>query len=104
LVRRGWENVADAPRSSLQKVEYRLAGDRLERIAYPLVDGSAPRPPLGLLDGVRGLRLRYRDRAGEWRARWHPALPSDMPVAVEMLLDMEGAAPVRQLFVAGGTR
>jgi general secretion pathway protein J len=102
LVRRGWENVDDAPRSSLQKVEYRLAGDRLERTAYPLLDGSAARPGATLIEGVRSLRFRYRDRAGAWRGAWDPALPTELPVAVEMLLDIEGAAPVRQLFVTGG--
>ena len=42
LVRRGWGNLDDADRPSLQKVEYRLVGSRLERLAYPRVDGSPP--------------------------------------------------------------
>lgn len=102
LVRRGWENVGEERRSSLQKVEYRVAGGRLERIAYPLVDGSAALPPVALLDGVRQFQLRFRDRRGEWRTRWDPAQPTELPVAVEMLVEAEGFAPIRQTFVVGG--
>jgi general secretion pathway protein J len=102
LVRRGWENVGEERRSSLQKVEYRLAGGRLERIAYPLVDGSAPLAAAAALDGVRQFRLRFRDRRGEWRTRWDPAEATQLPVAVEMLVEAEGFAPIRQTFVAGG--
>ena len=101
FVRRGWENVGDAPRPSLQKVEYRLAGGRLERRSYPLVDGAAPRAEIAMLDGVRRLRLRYRDRRGEWRERWDPTRITDLPRAVEMVLDVEGQGITRQLFLTG---
>ncbi|MBC7987805.1 MAG: type II secretion system minor pseudopilin GspJ, partial [Sphingomonadaceae bacterium] len=35
FVRRGWANHDGAPRSSLQKVDYRLVEGRLERRAWP---------------------------------------------------------------------
>jgi general secretion pathway protein J len=101
LVRRGWENVDGSNRSSLQKVQYRLQGDRLERVAYRFVDGSAPLDAVTLVDGVRSLRLRYRDPNGDWRERWDPTRPTDMPVAVEMVLDVERGGSVRQLFLVG---
>jgi general secretion pathway protein J len=104
LVRRGWENVDAAPRASLQRVEYRLAGDRIERRAWPRVDGAAPAAPTILLDGVRRLRLRYRDRQGEWRERWDPTDPAELPVAVELVLDTEATGATRQLFLAGKGR
>jgi general secretion pathway protein J len=101
LVRRGWENVDGLARPSLQKVEYRLAGGRLERRAYPLVDGAAPLPAVAMLDGVRRLRLRYRDERGEWRDRWDPSDPAALPLAVELELDAEGSGLTRQLFLTG---
>jgi general secretion pathway protein J len=104
FVRRGWENVEAAPRPSLQKVEYRLSGDRLERIAWPLLDGAAPLVPMTLVDGVRSLRLRYRDGQGQWRSRWDPSRATDLPTAVEMVLDAEGSGVTRQLFLAGTGR
>ena len=103
FVRRGWENVADAPRSSLQKLDYRLEKGRLERVAYPRVDGSAAGAPAVMIEGVRRLRVRYRDREGEWRDRWDPANAAELPLAVELVLDAEGSGTTRQLFIAGGS-
>lgn len=99
LVRRGWANYDGSPRSSLQKVEYRLSDDRLERRAYGHVDGAAGFEPVTLVNGVEALRLRYRDARGEWRDRWDPAQPTQMPRAVEMVLDLEDGASIRQLFL-----
>ena len=56
-------------RAPLQRVEYRLNGDRLERLAYRAVDGDTRAVAIALLDNVRRLRLRYRDREGGWRER-----------------------------------
>jgi hypothetical protein len=51
--------------SSLQKVAYRLNQGRLEGDSARLRGRRpAPMPPLALLEGVRSLRLRYRDIAG----------------------------------------
>jgi general secretion pathway protein J len=101
FVRRGWENVDDSPRPSLQKVEYRLVGGRLERRSYPLVDGAAPQADAAILDGVRRLRLRYRDKQGAWRDRWDPTRITELPRAVELVMDVDGAGTTRQLFLAG---
>jgi general secretion pathway protein J len=101
FVRRGWENVEGEPRASLQKVEYRLEGARIERRAYPLVDGAAPMAAMILAEGVTGLRLRYRDGEGQWRDRWDPAGPADLPRAVELVVEAKGSAPTRQLFLTG---
>jgi general secretion pathway protein J len=100
LVRRGWENLDGSPRPSLQKVQYRLSGNRLERVAYPYVDGAAAMDPVPLLEGVNSLRLRYRDRKGEWRERWDPAQPTEMPRVIEVTVDL-GNGGIRQLFLVG---
>ena len=101
LVRRGWENLDRSNRSSLQKVQYRLAGDRLERVGYRFVDGAQAMDPVTLVEGVRSLRLRYRDPKGEWRERWDPTQPTDMPAAVEMVIEVERGGSIRQLFLVG---
>lgn len=101
LVRRGWENVDGAARSSLQRVEWRLSGRTLERQAYPLVDGAEPLPAAAMLEDVERLRLRYRDGRGEWRARWDPEKPDALPVAVEVVIDRAAGGSIRQLFVTG---
>jgi general secretion pathway protein J len=101
LVRRGWENFDGANRSSLQKVEYRLSGGRLERIGYRFVDGAAPMEPVTLLGGVRSLQLRYRDDEGAWRQVWDPTDVTKLPKAVEMVIDLERGGQIRQLFLVG---
>jgi general secretion pathway protein J len=101
FVRRGWENVDNAPRPSLQKVEYRLVGGRLERRSWAFVDGATPKTDFALLDGVHRMRLRYRDGEGRWHERWDPTRASELPRAVELVMDVEGSGVTRQLFLTG---
>ncbi|MGF1549212.1 MAG: type II secretion system minor pseudopilin GspJ [Sphingomonadaceae bacterium] len=101
LVRRGWTNYEDAPRSSLQRVDYRLAGGRLERLAYPRVDGAAPLAAIPLVEDVEALRLRYRDAEGDWRERWDPEDFAALPRAVEVVVARAGAGEIRMVFLAG---
>ncbi len=100
FVRRGWENASAAPRASLQKVQYRLVEDRLERRAAPMVDGAEMGPPATIIRGVKSLALRYRI-GGEWRPRWDATRPDALPRAVEVVIDVDGIGPVRQVFQTG---
>lgn len=100
FIRRGWENPEEMPRASLQKVQYRLVDDRLERRVAPMLDGAEPGPPATVIRGVKSLALRYRI-AGEWRDRWDVTRADALPRAVEMVLDIEGIGPVRQVFLTG---
>ena len=101
FVRRGWENLDDTPRASLQRVEYSFVDGRLERRIYPRLDGSAALPAATVVDGVRRIRLRYRDREGAWRERWDPTKPTELPLAVELIMDSQGSGTTRQLFQTG---
>ena len=103
FTRRGWDNPDAAPRASIQRVAYRLVEDRIERRAFPMIDGAEPGPPATILRGVRQLRLRYREDAG-WRARWDPLRPAMLPSAVEMVVTIDGVGPVRMLFLTGAGR
>lgn len=101
FVRRGADNLEELPRPSVQRVEYQLQGDRLERRSWTMVDGSPPKADSTMLDGVRRLRLRYRDRKGEWRETWNPTALADLPRAVELVVDTEEAGATRMLFLTG---
>ena len=101
FVRRGWENLDDTPRASLQRVEYSFADGRLERRVYPRLDGAAPLPATTVVEGVRQIRLRYRDREGAWRERWDPTNPTELPRAVELVMNAQGSGTTRQLFQTG---
>ena len=101
FVRRGWENLDDAPRASLQRVEYSVADGRLERRVYPRLDGAAPLAATTVVEGVRRIRLRYRDREGKWRERWDPTKATELPRAVELVMDARGSGTTRQLFQTG---
>lgn len=98
LVRRGGEEGA------LQRVEYKLDGTRLERLAYDRVDGESRAVAIGLLDNVRQLRLRYRDREGGWSDAWAPTDSLQLPSAVELVSRDDAHGAVRQLFLVGGAR
>ena len=101
FVRRGADNLEERPRPSLQRVEYRLVGDRLERRSWTLVDGAPPKADSAMLDGVRRIRLRYRDRSGDWRDSWNPTALTDLPRAVELVVDTDEGGATRMLFLAG---
>lgn len=101
FVRGGWSNLDEQPRSTLQKIEYRLIDGRLERRAFPMVDGTTPDDPAVLVEQVESLALRYRADE-EWRERWDPLKPELMPHAVEMVVTRRGEAPLRHVLLVGG--
>ncbi len=98
LVRHGG---ADEPP---QRIEYRLAGGRIERRRYAAIDGGGAWVAAPLLDGLRRARLRYRDEEGAWRARWDPSDAARLPAAVELVTDGERHGVLRQLFLVGSRR
>jgi general secretion pathway protein J len=101
FVRDGWSNPGTLRRASLQKIEYWWRNGRIERIGYPAVDGAAPPEPAILFDKVSALAVRYRDRQGNWRERWAPETPEQVPTAVELLLTRGRDAPLTLRFLVG---
>ena len=100
LVRHGWTNLDMAARADLQKVEYRLDSGRLQRIAYPMLDGAASLPAATLVDHVADISLRYRID-GAWSDRWTGSLAAPLPQAVEIVVTRTGGTRYRQLFLVG---
>jgi general secretion pathway protein J len=100
-VRSGWDNPDDLPRSDLQRVEYRFQNGRLLRLGFAGVDGAGASTVTTLIDEVREVRLRFRDREGLWRDAWEPNDPTELPEAVELIVASARFGPVRQLFRVG---
>lgn len=100
LVRGGWTNLDEAPRSDAQKVEYRLRNGAIERVAYPLLDGSDPLPPAVMLGGVDQVALRYRIN-GAWSDRWLSTPESPLPEALEMQIGRRDGRRYRLVLIAG---
>ncbi|PPT67626.1 type II secretion system minor pseudopilin GspJ [Xanthomonas arboricola] len=97
FVRRGWSNPDQAPRASLQYVEYRVVDGRLERSARPALDGAVAGPPQVVLRGVRSAVVGFHYRA-QWSDGWSGGLDA-LPDAISLELDLEQWGRVRQLFL-----
>ncbi len=98
LVRSGWLNLDDAPRSTLQKVEYRVADGVLQRIAFSRPDGASALPPTALLPHVSAVTARYRLN-GAWSDRWDGTQGAPMPQAVDLLIRRDDGTTLRQMFL-----
>ncbi|TDK28777.1 type II secretion system protein GspJ [Luteimonas aestuarii] len=100
FVRHGWDNPDDAPRASLQYVEYRIADGRLERSARSDLDGARPGTPQVLLEGVRAGSLAFHVQ-GRWNDGWIGGQEA-LPDAVALELELEHYGRVRQVFLLPG--
>jgi len=83
------------------RVGYRLAGNRLERLLWPVAEsapGQLPRVDT-LISGVKSLRLRYMNEYAVWRPLW--PFPQDVrlrPNAVEISLTLESGETIMRVF------
>lgn len=100
FTRGGQGNVNDEPRSSLQRVSYRLSEGQLERRQYEMTDGGLISEPAGLISGLENLQIRFRDRRGQWLSDWQSERLNDMPRALELQFDQDGRT-YRHLFLVG---
>lgn len=100
LARSGWSNPDGRSRASIQRVEYRLVEDRLERRVAPYLDGARAGPPQVLYRGVSEARISFIQRGSE-----APAFVSSqdrpLPDAVRLRLTLSGYGPVEQVFLVG---
>jgi general secretion pathway protein J len=103
FVRAGWSNPDGLSRASLQRVEYRYAGERIERTAYPMLDGAEPGESSMILNHVKAFRLRYRS-AGKWVDRWNSENSDKLPNSVELVIDRGERGSIRELFLTGADR
>ena len=97
LTRGGWNNPANQPRSTRQRVGYSLEDRQLIRYAWLVLDRAQDSTPTRqpLAADIESMQVRYLDEAGNWQEQWPPlqagsnplANPTDFPRAVEMTLE-----------------
>lgn len=106
LTRGGWRNPTASDRSSLQRVRWQVRNGGWERHYWLVLDQAQDSQPRvqRVLEGVRGWRLRYLDRDGNWVDGWPRALFfdeeafNDLPQAIELQLEHEYYGRLRRLF------
>lgn len=108
--RGGRSNPAGLPRSSLERIAYRLKDKTLIRSNWAELDRAPGDKPQDteLLDGVQSAEIRFLDPQQVWQPSWPPAgLPATpgetpFPRAVEIVLDLKAWGRIRWLFLLPG--
>jgi len=104
LTRGGWSNPVVLPRSTMQRVGYRIEDNELVRYQWFTLDRTLSNDPVGvtLLDGVESLQFRFFEREGEYSDQWPPngsQGPAERlrPRAVEIVLRLEDEGELTRL-------
>ncbi len=114
FTRGGWNNPAQARRSTLQRVAYAIEDGEFIRHSWWVLDRTDEKPTLSqpLLDGVEEFELRFLDDKNKWNKEWpvpgsneDTAQPQPLPVAIEIVLELREWGRIRRLFrLPGGER
>lgn len=111
LTHSGWSNPAGLPRSTLQRVAYRIDEEgRLRRDHWYVLDRTLGGEPVSrvLVDRVEGLTFRFMDNNGRWHEQWPPlgySAPDAQrirPIAVEITLELEDWGEIKRLVEVPG--
>ncbi len=105
LTHGGWSNPAGLPRSTLQRVAYRIEEDQLLRYHWGVLDRTYSNEPIVtvLLENVESLYFRYYDGTGEISEVWPPQLQQGgegmrlRPRAVEIVLTLPDQGEITRL-------
>lgn len=98
LARNGWSNPDEAARPSLQRVEYRVVEDRLERRVAPYLDGARAGPPQVLYRGVKDVTVSFIQDGSE-APGFISTSDRPLPDAVRIVMTLEGVGRLDQLFL-----
>lgn len=108
FVRGGWSNPLNQPRSELQRIAYRFDGDTLWRDYWFVVDDTGVEQPqqLDILEDVKDVTLRFLPGgvtslgSGQWQTLWpvRGGELNELPVAVEMTIELEDLGEITRLF------
>lgn len=110
LTHSGWSNPAGAPRSTLQRVSYRLEDDKLMREYWVVLDRTLTGEPerAELIDRVKRVSLRFMDANRSWHEQWPPlgySAPDTAqlrPIGVEITLELEDWGEIKRLVEVAG--
>lgn len=103
FVHAGAEAFDGAPRPSVERVAYSLAGREWRRAVQPMLDGAAMPDGDRLISDVTRVAVRYRDAQGAWSESWSSDPDNRLPMAVEVRLTREGRAELTMLFLTAPT-
>lgn len=108
FTRSGWRNPANHARSNLQRVAYGVREEKLIRAYWRVLDRAEDSKPLEyeLLDGVKGVEVRYLGTGDEWSTSWPSQTlgtetPASLPRAVEFTVDTKQFGKVTRLLRVG---
>ena len=103
LVRTGWSNIDEAPRSDLQRVEWRAQQGGVVRVGQTRLDGGDEGQPAVLARSIANAAFRYRNLDGSWSSLFLSSEQQPLPTAVEVTLTPQGSAPVVMVFALPDT-
>ena len=106
LTRAGWPNPAGLPRSTQQRVAYRIQDDELIRVHWLALDPSANDDPVAtvLLEEVDSIVFNYMDASGQISEAWPPGEGQSAgglllrPRAIEVVLTLPDEREIRRWF------
>ncbi len=110
FTRTGWRNPTGQPRSTLQRVYYRLDEKTLIRGYWPSLDRAPNAEPinLSLLEGVESVTFEFMQEGKPPTATWPPldnatGQPStELPSSLRIIIDTDQWGEVSRLFPLGG--
>ena len=101
----GYTNFLNKPRSTLQRVAYRLEDDELKRLSWPMVDQDFDQEPVErvLVKDVKKVEFRYFDGSDQPKDQWPASLFEDvslgaLPQVVEVKFTLDDMGELRRLF------
>jgi len=110
LTRAGWTNPAGVPRSTLQRVSWRMENKQLIREYWVVLDRTLTAEPVEtvMLDSVESVSLRFMDNTRTWHQQWPPLGSSGpdimrmRPIAVEITLELTDWGKIVRLVEVSG--
>lgn len=102
FTRAGWQNPLRQPRTSFQRVRYRVTGGTLYRDSWRVLDMAQDSEPveLALLANVNRARWRFLGTNGEWRDDWLGET-NEIPVMIELTLETPDWGELQWRFKSG---
>jgi general secretion pathway protein J len=104
LTRGGWSNPAVLPRSTMQRVGYRIEDNELIRYQWFTLDRTLSNEPVGvaMLDQVESIQFRFLEDNGQYTDQWPPTNSAGSgirlrPRAVEIVLRLEDEGELTRL-------
>jgi general secretion pathway protein J len=108
----GWSNPAGVPRSTLQRVAYRLEDGKLTRNYWVMLDRTLSTEPVRavLLDRVKAVNFRFMAPSRRFSDQWPalggaptgPSALAALPIAVEITLELEDWGKITRLVEVAG--